>query len=232
MTKKIAFFEWRSWFKVNNLGLALGTNLKFYTSVVKRSKLKVKVLGANSYVCRVTGEKLLGGGRGRWLFVPPPWIGLTTVTRNRKNVLPFLVKVVLNRATWYTFTQSQAKPKLPFPQYPFLTVFFNQKRVLRNENLSLSNLVHFYTILDTFVRFPYTIIRSWTLPYDPHTNVSINLPTSIKACPLNVFKLFIRLKISAKKKWIENNVEIYVNFRIFIKLFTTSNLSSYFEKVK
>ena len=46
-------------------------------------------------------------------------------------------QVVLNRSNWHTFTQSQAKLKLSFPQYPFLTVFFNQKRVLRNENLSL-----------------------------------------------------------------------------------------------
>ena len=28
--------------KFNNLGLALGTNLKFYTSVLKRLKLKVR----------------------------------------------------------------------------------------------------------------------------------------------------------------------------------------------
>ena len=26
---------------------------------------------------------------------------------------------------------------------------------------------HFYTISDTFMQFPYTLIRSWTLLYDP-----------------------------------------------------------------
>ena len=37
-------FEGWSWFNVNNLGLALGMALKFYSSVAKRLKLKVKVL--------------------------------------------------------------------------------------------------------------------------------------------------------------------------------------------
>ena len=35
-----------SWFKFNNLGLALGANLKFYTSVTKGSKLKSQNVGA------------------------------------------------------------------------------------------------------------------------------------------------------------------------------------------
>ena len=42
-----------------------------------------------------------------------------------------LMLVVINRATWRTSIQSQAKPKLSLPQYPFLTTYFNQKRVLR-----------------------------------------------------------------------------------------------------
>ena len=35
-------FEGWSWFNVNNLGLALGMTLKFYSSVTKRLKSKVK----------------------------------------------------------------------------------------------------------------------------------------------------------------------------------------------
>ena len=35
LTRKTAFFEGWSWLKFKNLGLALGTNLKFYTSVAK-----------------------------------------------------------------------------------------------------------------------------------------------------------------------------------------------------
>ena len=81
MTIKTAFFEGWSWFKFNNFGLALGTNLKFYTSVAKGLKLKVRnFLGLNRTFVEVTGEKLVRGG----LFAHhPSSIGLTV--------------------TWYTF---------------------------------------------------------------------------------------------------------------------------------
>ena len=49
MTRKTAFFEGRSWFKFSNLGLALGTNLKFYTSVAKGLKLKFRKFWRLSY---------------------------------------------------------------------------------------------------------------------------------------------------------------------------------------
>ena len=42
LTRKTAFFEEWSWFKFSNLGLALGTNLKFYASVAKGLKTKVR----------------------------------------------------------------------------------------------------------------------------------------------------------------------------------------------
>ena len=41
LPRKTAFFEEWCWFKFNNLGLALGANFKFYTSVAKEWKLKV-----------------------------------------------------------------------------------------------------------------------------------------------------------------------------------------------
>ena len=45
----------------DNLGL--GTNFKFYTSVAKRIKLKVrKFLGLIPTFVEITGEKLVGGG--------------------------------------------------------------------------------------------------------------------------------------------------------------------------
>ena len=63
MTRKIAFFEEWPWFNFNNLGLALGTNLKFCTSVAKGLKLKIrKFLGPNPRFVEVTDEKLVGGG--------------------------------------------------------------------------------------------------------------------------------------------------------------------------
>ena len=68
------FFKGWSWFKFNNLWLALGTNLKFYTSLSKGLKLKGrKFLGLISTFVEVTGEKLLGGPS------PPhqSWMGLT-----------------------------------------------------------------------------------------------------------------------------------------------------------
>ena len=73
LTRQNAFFEGWSWFKFNNLGLALGTNLKFYTSVAKKSILRViKFLGLIPRFVRVTGEKLVEEG----VFLPlPPYPG-------------------------------------------------------------------------------------------------------------------------------------------------------------
>ena len=57
---------------LNNLGLALGTNLKFCTSVAKGLKLKGrKFWGSNPTFVEVTGEKLVGGA-----FLPPPLSGI------------------------------------------------------------------------------------------------------------------------------------------------------------
>ena len=61
--EKPLFFERWSWFKFNNVGLALGTSLKFYTSLSKGLKLKVrKFWGLILTFAEVTGEKLVGGG--------------------------------------------------------------------------------------------------------------------------------------------------------------------------
>ena len=63
MARKTAFFEGWFWFKFNNLGLALGSNLKFYTSVAKELKLKFrKFWGLIPSFVEVTGEKVVGGG--------------------------------------------------------------------------------------------------------------------------------------------------------------------------
>ena len=65
---KSHFFEGWSWFKFNDLGQALGTNIKFYNSVAKGLKLKVRKFGGlNPTFVEVTGEKLVGGS-----FYPPP----------------------------------------------------------------------------------------------------------------------------------------------------------------
>ena len=68
LTRKTIFFQDWAWFKFNNLGLAVGMTLKFYTSVAKRLKLKVeKFWGLSLTFVAVTGEKLVGG-----LFASPP----------------------------------------------------------------------------------------------------------------------------------------------------------------
>ena len=69
MTKKTTFFEAWSWFKFNNLGLGLGTNLKFDTTLSKGLKLKArKFLGLIPTFVEVTVEKLVVGGG---LFAAP-----------------------------------------------------------------------------------------------------------------------------------------------------------------
>ena len=60
--------------KFNNLGLALGVNLKFYISVAKGLKLKVSMFcGLIPMFAEVTEEKLVrAGGGGGASCLPPP----------------------------------------------------------------------------------------------------------------------------------------------------------------
>ena len=81
------FFEVWSWFNFTNLGPTLGTNLKFYTSVIKESKLNFKKFCTLSPMfVEGTGEKLLGGGG--FLDTSPYWIGLN---KYGKEVGPELI---------------------------------------------------------------------------------------------------------------------------------------------
>ena len=60
--QKTSFFEACFWFKFNSLGLALGVVFKFYTSVAKLLKIKVrKILGLIPTFEEVKGKKLVGG---------------------------------------------------------------------------------------------------------------------------------------------------------------------------
>ena len=78
LTRKNTFFLGWSWLKFNDLGLALGTNLKFYTTVAKRLKLKVRMFwGLSPRFVEVTGEKLVGESFCHLL--PPSWIGLIRI---------------------------------------------------------------------------------------------------------------------------------------------------------
>ena len=65
-------------------GLALGTNVKFYTSVAKKLKLKVrKIWGLIHTFEEVTGEKLVGIGGGGCPSAPS-WIGLNVEKKKWK----------------------------------------------------------------------------------------------------------------------------------------------------
>ena len=60
LTKKIKFFEGCSSFKFNNLGVALGIALKFYTSVTIWLEIKCsKFLGLIATFVIVAEEKLI-----------------------------------------------------------------------------------------------------------------------------------------------------------------------------
>ena len=66
MTRTTAFFEGWSWFKFDYLGLALCTNMKFYTSLSKALKLKVRKFWRLIFTfVEVTVEKLVGGRGGK-----------------------------------------------------------------------------------------------------------------------------------------------------------------------
>ena len=60
MTRRTTFFDGWSWFKFNNLRLALGMALKFYISLAKVLKLKVrKFFGLILTFVEVTMETFL-----------------------------------------------------------------------------------------------------------------------------------------------------------------------------
>ena len=101
MTRKTNLFEGCSWFKFNNLGLALGMAWQFFTSVLKGLKLKVrKFLGLIPTFSEVTGEKLVLGP-----FLPPSSYILNRINKNfcfwyiEKNVLTF-ISLVPSRVLW------------------------------------------------------------------------------------------------------------------------------------
>ena len=57
LIRKNTFFEGWPLIKFNNLELVLGMALKFYSSIVKGLKLKVRKVWGYSYVCRSYREK-------------------------------------------------------------------------------------------------------------------------------------------------------------------------------
>ena len=95
---KANFLREPFWFRLNNLGLALGIDLTFYTSLAKSVETKSQiVLGANSNVCRSCRGKTSTGGGGGGGFLPPnpSWI-----------VLIFLSQRYYSSRYWYILDKS------------------------------------------------------------------------------------------------------------------------------
>ena len=90
MTRENSAFERRAWFKFNNLGLAQGMALKFYTSMTKGLKLKVrKFWGLIPTFVEVILKKLTAR-----LFAPPPTP--TCVLQEIKHKITILSYFTLN----------------------------------------------------------------------------------------------------------------------------------------
>ena len=105
-----------SWFKFNNLGLALGANLKFYTSLSKGLNLKVrKFWGLIPTFVEVTGEKLVGRP-----FCPSILNQVNTHIdqKNKKcnQILGLMKRLSVNflRSAFLTIYKSFIRPHLEF----------------------------------------------------------------------------------------------------------------------
>ena len=117
MTRKNTFFEGWSWFKFNNLGLALATNLKFCTSVVKGLRIKFrKFQGLILSFVQVTEEKLVGEAPWHFRILFPSilefWClvtgGFTALYNNGFTVLYnniYRVKKILHQISYITLSQ-------------------------------------------------------------------------------------------------------------------------------
>ena len=131
ITKTIFFERW-SWFKSNNLELALGTNLKFDASVAKGLKLKFKKFwGPIPTFAKVTGEKLLGG-----LFCPPPPI-LNRV--KVKNLWAWYKLWKLSSIIWNRLNKGQSRNTTQ--RWYFITEV-TQKNLANNEGIAKGKLAY------------------------------------------------------------------------------------------
>ena len=86
LTWKTTFFERCSWFKINNLGLALGIVLKFYTNVAKELKLKVK-----KFWGLIPTSVEVQGKSGRGAFLPPLILNRVKWKEKRAKVTDILL---------------------------------------------------------------------------------------------------------------------------------------------
>ena len=91
LTRKTASFERWSWFKLNNLVFAPVIALRFYTSIAKGPKIKVRKSSGPIYMfVGVTREKRVAkGGGGCWLPLSHP--SSPTLSRFKRYMLKLLL---------------------------------------------------------------------------------------------------------------------------------------------
>ena len=144
MTWKTTSFEGWSWFKFNNLGLALRMTLKFHTSVAKVLKLKLKKFcGLSPTFVEVTGKKLVGGPLWPPLPSPPPIL-------NRVNVC--LMDTTLNK-TYLQSTRGWFR----------LLISLNPQK---NVNYYFANHTETYSIVTWWMQLSQIFIRLFKWPFN------------------------------------------------------------------
>ena len=155
MTRKTTFFEGWSWFKFNNLGLALGMTLQF---VAKELKLKVRMFWwlILTFVA-VTGEKLIGVASPPATSLPPKTLWLLNV------ITPFKIKIIEKPHTvllpdlWFLNCNKKFKNsvELEFPKNWPGDEFFKLRKLnsveIVDSNLSIVNLTFLYLLTYSFL---------------------------------------------------------------------------------
>ena len=119
MTRKTAFFEGWPCFKLNNLGLTLGKNLKFYICMAKGLKLKVR-----KFLRLVRTFVEVIGNKGPFDPSPlPSWIGLIPVSHQQTFYSPQAHKCQRNRRTpeilWLFYLQKVLLKTYKIHNQPF-----------------------------------------------------------------------------------------------------------------
>ena len=156
MTRKTAFFEGCSWFKFNNLRLALGTNLKFYTSLSKELKLKVrKFWGLIPTFVEITEEKLAGGGP--FCLPPPPNLNRVKGLKIKKTSALFITKYdfsnFTNEKKCYTKIRRKEENKIIVDRVSMRTTVKCQQTTFIQKNNNFFLNVSFHTKGEAGVTF-------------------------------------------------------------------------------
>ena len=177
MIRKTNFFEGCCWLKFNNLGLALGMALKFYTSVTKRLKLKVrKFLGLIPTFVKVSGEKLV---KGAFCLPHPPIL-------NRVNTAFRELQITASKLfTYFNNNLMKGKPKkshLLFSSKTPKNDYFYEALV---ESSSTENCLEFRLIICNKVGKKINVLSRLVMSFDNRRMVmKAFIESQFNYCPL------------------------------------------------